>query len=126
MGSIIGLNDGSVHLVALKSSVVDTANGICLRLTPLAGGHKARLVADGNTQKFGVDYDRIFATVIKSTTIRLVLILAAARDYNLTQIDIRQAYLQAKLHEKLMRSFTCVSRQASPLSMNRAAHSCAA
>ena len=38
MGSIIGLNDGSVHLVALKSSVVDTANGICLRLTPLAGG----------------------------------------------------------------------------------------
>jgi len=28
MGSIIGLNDGSVHLVALKSSVVDTANGI--------------------------------------------------------------------------------------------------
>ena len=62
---------------------------------------KARLVADGNTQKFGVDYDRIFATVIKSTTIRLVLVLAAARDYNLTQIDIRQAYLQAKLHEKL-------------------------
>ena len=46
---------------------------------------KARLVADGNTQKFGVDYDRIFATVIKSSTIRLLLIIAAARDYNLTQ-----------------------------------------
>ena len=62
---------------------------------------KARLVADGNTQKFGVDYDRIFATVIKSATIRLVLILAAALDYNLTQIDIRQAYLQAELPGKL-------------------------
>ena len=62
---------------------------------------KARLVADGNTQKFGIDYDRIFATVIKSATIRLVLILATAHDYNLTQIDIRQAYLQAELPEKL-------------------------
>ena len=62
---------------------------------------KARLVADGNTQKFGIDYNRIFATVIKTSTIRLVLIIAAARDYNLTQIDIRQAYLQAELPEKL-------------------------
>ena len=39
---------------------------------------KARLVADGNTQKYGIDYDRIFATVVKSLTIRLVLIIAAA------------------------------------------------
>ena len=62
---------------------------------------KARLVADGNSQKYGVDYDRIFATVVKTSTIRLVLIIAAARDFNLTQIDIRQAYLQAELPEKL-------------------------
>ena len=62
---------------------------------------KARLVADGNSQKYGVDYDRIFATVVKTSTIRLVLIIAAARDLNLTQIDIRQAYLQAELPEKL-------------------------
>ena len=62
---------------------------------------KARLVADGNTQKFGVDFDRIFSTVVKTSTIRLVLIVAAARDYNLTQIDIRQAYLQAELTEDL-------------------------
>ena len=62
---------------------------------------KARLVADGNTQKYGVDYDRIFATVVKTSTIRLALIIAAARDFNLTQIDIRQAYLQAELPEYL-------------------------
>ena len=62
---------------------------------------KARLVADGNTQKFGVDFDRIFSTVVKVTTIRLVLIIAAARGYNLTSIDIRQAYLQAELKEDL-------------------------
>jgi hypothetical protein len=62
---------------------------------------KARLVADGNTQKFGVDFDRVFATVVKTLTIRLVLAIAAARDYNLTSIDIRQAYLQAELKDDL-------------------------
>ena len=58
---------------------------------------KARLVADGNTQKHGVDFDRVFATVVKTSTIRLVLLLAAARDYNLSSVDIRQAYLQSLL-----------------------------
>ena len=49
---------------------------------------KARLVADGNTQKHGVDFNRVFATVVKALTIRLVLAIAAARDYNLTSLDI--------------------------------------
>ena len=62
---------------------------------------KARLVADGNTQKYGVDFDRIFATVVKASTIRLALVLAAANDYNLSSIDIRQAYLHAHLKEYL-------------------------
>ena len=60
---------------------------------------KARLVADGNTQKHGVDFNRVFATVVKALTIRLVLAIAAARDYNLTSLDIRQAYLQATIDE---------------------------
>ena len=71
---------------------------------------KARLVADGNTQKFGVDFDRVFATVVKTPTIRLVLIIAAAYDYNLTSIDIRQAYLQAELRA-LRRTCTCACLQ---------------
>jgi len=62
---------------------------------------KARLVADGNTQKHGVDFNRVFATVVKALTIRLVLAIAAARDYNLTSLDIRQAYLQATIDEDL-------------------------
>ena len=62
---------------------------------------KARCVADGNTQKYGVDFDRVFSTVVKATTIRLLLCIAAARDYNLTSVDVRQAYLQATLKEDL-------------------------
>ena len=62
---------------------------------------KARLVANGNTQQYGVDFDHVFSTVVKTCTIRVALIIAAARDYNLSSIDIRQAYLQAKLTEDL-------------------------
>lgn len=62
---------------------------------------KARLVADGNTQQYGVDFDRVFSTVAKLSTLRLLLVLAAAENYNLSSIDIRQAYLQATLSEEL-------------------------
>lgn len=62
---------------------------------------KARLVADGNTQVHGVDYDRVFSTVCKMSTVRVVLAIAASEDYNLSSIDIRQAYLQAELKEDL-------------------------
>lgn len=62
---------------------------------------KCRLVADGNTQRWGVDFDKVFSTVAKLSTLRLVLAIAAACDYNLSSVDIRQAYLQATLAEDL-------------------------
>ena len=40
---------------------------------------KARLVADGNTQKHGVDFNRVFATVVKALTIRRRFPRLAAR-----------------------------------------------
>ena len=58
---------------------------------------KARLVADGNTQRYGVDFDRVFATVVKASTLRLLLLVATLHDYDLHQVDIRQAYIHAKL-----------------------------
>lgn len=62
---------------------------------------KCRLVADGNTQRYGVDFHQIFSTVAKLSTLRVVLTIAAAKDFNLTSIDIRQAYLQATVSEDL-------------------------
>lgn len=62
---------------------------------------KARLVADGNTQQWGIDFDRVFSTVAKLSTLRLLLVIAAGYDYNLSSIDIQQAYLQAVLSEEL-------------------------
>ena len=49
----------------------------------------------------GLDFDRIFSTVVKTSTVRLLLIIAAAYGYNLSQVDIKQAYLQAVITEDL-------------------------
>ena len=62
---------------------------------------KARLVADGSTQVHGIDFDRVFSTVAKISTLRIFLVIATAYDYNLTSIDVVKAYLQATLSEDL-------------------------
>ena len=54
---------------------------------------KARLVVDGNLQTPGVDFNAIFATVVKFSTFRMALHIAAVRNYNLTGIDVSTAFL---------------------------------
>ena len=62
---------------------------------------KCRLVADGQTQRHGVDFDRVFATVVKMSTVRLLLAVAVAHDMRLTSLDVREAYLYAELDRPL-------------------------
>lgn len=42
---------------------------------------KARLVAQGYSQKYGTDYDEVFAPVVRITTIRMLLSLAGKKNY---------------------------------------------
>jgi hypothetical protein len=62
---------------------------------------KCRIVADGRSQKFGVDFDRVFATVVKLPTLRCLLAIACAKDYNLTSVDVQQAYLLSHVDKDL-------------------------
>ncbi|CAI5986002.1 unnamed protein product [Closterium sp. NIES-64] len=62
---------------------------------------KARYVARGFSQRQGVDYFKTFYPTLKMTTLRVLLHVAAHRDYELHSLDFSTAFLQGSLHEEI-------------------------
>ncbi|CAI7869099.1 unnamed protein product, partial [Closterium sp. NIES-53] len=62
---------------------------------------KARYVAQGFSQRQGVDYFHTFSPTPKMTTLRVLLHVAAQRDYELHSLDFSTAFLQGSLHEEI-------------------------
>ncbi|CAI5503127.1 unnamed protein product, partial [Closterium sp. Naga37s-1] len=60
---------------------------------------KARYVARGFSQREGVDFFQTFAPTPKMSTLRVLLHVAAQRDYELHSLDFSTAFLQGSLHE---------------------------
>ncbi|SGY38285.1 BQ5605_C003g01992 [Microbotryum silenes-dioicae] len=60
-------------------------------------GHKAQLVAQGNRQRDGIDFNETFAPVARFSSIRSLLALAAANGLDVHQADIDKAYLHGDL-----------------------------
>ena len=47
----------------------------------------------GYNQKKGIDYDEIFSSVVKMSSIRVVLELAASLDLEVEQMDVKVSFL---------------------------------
>ncbi|CAI7859284.1 unnamed protein product [Closterium sp. NIES-53] len=62
---------------------------------------KARYVACGFNQRQGVDFFQTFSPTPKMTTLRVLLHVAAQRDYELHSLDFSTAFLQGSLHEEI-------------------------
>ncbi|CAI5953906.1 unnamed protein product [Closterium sp. NIES-64] len=62
---------------------------------------KARYVARGFSQQQGVDFFQTFSPTPKITTLRVLLHVAAQRDYELHSLDFSTAFLQGRLHEEI-------------------------
>jgi Reverse transcriptase (RNA-dependent DNA polymerase) len=61
--------------------------------------YKARLVAKGFTQKEGVDYTETYAPTLRYKSLRIILALANAFNYELRQMDVVTAFLYADADE---------------------------
>jgi hypothetical protein len=62
---------------------------------------KARLVARGFSQIYGVDYLDTYAPVVKLTSIRILLAIAAIYGLEILQMDVVTAFLAGELEEEI-------------------------
>jgi hypothetical protein len=70
--------------------------------------YKARLVAKGFTQRYGVDYEEVWAPAGNLATLRVLLVIAAQDDLDVTQGDVDTAFLNSELEETIyMRQPPC-------------------
>ncbi len=63
--------------------------------------YKAKLVARGFTQTYGVDYDETFVLVTKFTSIRCILALVALENMEIYQMDVKTTFFNGELEEEI-------------------------
>jgi hypothetical protein len=63
--------------------------------------NKSRLVAQGYSQKEGIDYEETFAPVARLEEIKILLAFSVAKEFKLYQMDVKSAFLNGVLEEEV-------------------------
>ena len=63
--------------------------------------YKAWLVTKGYSQVSGIDFGNIFSPIAKVASIRLLLSIAAAFDFEVEQMDVKTTFLHGDLEEEI-------------------------
>ncbi|GJY44630.1 putative ribonuclease H-like domain-containing protein [Tanacetum coccineum] len=63
--------------------------------------NKERLVAQGYTQEEGIDYDEVFALVVRIEAIRLFLAYASFKDFVVYPMDGKSTFIYRKIEEEV-------------------------
>ena len=64
--------------------------------------YRARLVARGFSQQYGLDYDEMFSQVAKITTVHVLIALATSKSWKLWQMDdVKNAFPHGELDRKV-------------------------
>nr|GEU56190.1 hypothetical protein [Tanacetum cinerariifolium] len=63
--------------------------------------NKARLVAQGYTQEKGIEYEEVFAPVVRIEAIRLFLAYASFMGFIVKQMDVKSAFLYGTIDEEV-------------------------
>ena len=63
--------------------------------------YKARLIARGFTQEYGIDYEETFAPMARLSSIMTLIVVSATRKWPLFQMDVKNAFLNGELLEEV-------------------------
>ncbi|KAL4021472.1 hypothetical protein IC575_020273 [Cucumis melo] len=63
--------------------------------------YKALLVVKGYSQEYGIDYEETFAPVARMTSVRSLLVVAAAKKWPLLQMYVKNVFLNGTLSEEV-------------------------
>ena len=86
--------------------------------------YKARLVAKGFVEKYGVDFDEVFAPVARLETVRVLIAIAAQESWEIHHMDVKSAFLNGELKEEvyveLPEGFAVEGREGNVLRLRKA------
>jgi hypothetical protein len=63
--------------------------------------YKARLIAKGYAQIYGIDYEKTYSLIAKITTVRVIIVTATTKGWSLHQMDVMNIFLHGDLQEEM-------------------------